>query len=131
MQPSRWGRESWLLCFAFLVSCDCCVALPRDVTGLSAVCDCGISRSYSIFGEKMQQLGCHHRNFFVQTGPQNWHLLYSITDGKCGVVLIKHAIFDMEVHVQLKPSYHYIKMNKNNVFISLILITIKTYGCHI
>ena len=27
----------------FLVSRDCCVALPRDTTGLSAVCDCGIS----------------------------------------------------------------------------------------
>ena len=33
-------------CFAlvvFLVSCDCCVALPHDTTGLSTVCDCGIS----------------------------------------------------------------------------------------
>ena len=38
-------------CFAllvFLVSRCCCVALPRGVTGLSAVCDCGISRSYSL-----------------------------------------------------------------------------------
>ena len=33
-------------CFAlivFLVSRDCCVALPHDATGLFAVCDCGIS----------------------------------------------------------------------------------------
>ena len=29
--------------FVFLVSRDCCVALPRETTGLSAVCDCGIS----------------------------------------------------------------------------------------
>ena len=29
-------------CFVFLVSRDCCVALPRDAMGLSAVCDCGI-----------------------------------------------------------------------------------------
>ena len=29
--------------FVFLVSCDCCVALSHDATGLSAVCDCGIS----------------------------------------------------------------------------------------
>ena len=29
--------------FVFLVSHDCCVALPHDATGLSAVCDCGIS----------------------------------------------------------------------------------------
>ena len=29
--------------FFFLVSRDCCVALPRDAMGLSAVCDCGIS----------------------------------------------------------------------------------------
>ena len=43
---SQLGRESWLLCFAlfvFLVSCDCCVALPHDALGLSAVCDSGIS----------------------------------------------------------------------------------------
>ena len=30
-----------LLCFAFLVSRYCCVALPRGAKGLSAVCDCG------------------------------------------------------------------------------------------
>ena len=35
-------RESWLLFFVFLVSHDCCVALPHGATGLSAVCDCGI-----------------------------------------------------------------------------------------
>ena len=29
--------------FAFLVSCDGCVALPRGAMGLSAVCDYGIS----------------------------------------------------------------------------------------
>ena len=28
---------------------DCCVALPRSAMGLSAVCDCGISWSYSLF----------------------------------------------------------------------------------
>ena len=40
LQSSRWGIENWLLCFffVFLVSRDCCVALPHD-----AVCDCGIS----------------------------------------------------------------------------------------
>ena len=29
--------------FFFLVSHDCCVALPHDDTDLLAVCDCGIS----------------------------------------------------------------------------------------
>ena len=29
--------------FIFLVSSDCCVALPHNATGLSAVCDCGFS----------------------------------------------------------------------------------------
>ena len=39
-----WGRETGLLSvFFFLVSCDCSVVLPHDATGLSAVCDCGIS----------------------------------------------------------------------------------------
>ena len=39
------GRESSgrFALFVLLVSHDCRVALPRDVTGLSAVCDCGIS----------------------------------------------------------------------------------------
>ena len=33
-----------LLClFVILVSSDCCVALPHNIMGLSAVCDCGIS----------------------------------------------------------------------------------------
>ena len=41
---SSWGRESLLLCLVvFLVSRDCCVALPRSAMGLSATCDCGIS----------------------------------------------------------------------------------------
>ena len=30
------------------MSRDCSVALPRDATGLSAVCNCGISWSYSL-----------------------------------------------------------------------------------
>ena len=29
--------------FVFLVSCDCCVALPHDATDLSAFCDFGVS----------------------------------------------------------------------------------------
>ena len=35
------GKRCFAL-FVFLVSCDCCVALPHDATDLSAVCDCGI-----------------------------------------------------------------------------------------
>ena len=34
--------------FASLVSCDCYVALSHEALGLSAVCDCGISWSYSL-----------------------------------------------------------------------------------
>ena len=39
-------REERDVCFALFVSLlsrDCCVALPNDATGLSAVCHCGIS----------------------------------------------------------------------------------------
>ena len=36
-------RAGCFTLFVFLVSSDCCVALPYDATGLSAVCDCGIS----------------------------------------------------------------------------------------
>ena len=39
--------ESWLL-FVFLAYRDCCVAFPHGATGLSAVCDCGIYRPYSL-----------------------------------------------------------------------------------
>ena len=38
--------EERAACFAllvFLVSCECCVALPNDAKDLSAVCNCGIS----------------------------------------------------------------------------------------
>ena len=41
----RAGCFSW---FVFLVSRDCCVALPPSVMCLSAVCACGISWSYSL-----------------------------------------------------------------------------------
>ena len=34
-------RAGCFALFVFLVSC--CVALPHDATGLSTVCDCGIS----------------------------------------------------------------------------------------
>ena len=45
LQSSRWGREiaGCFALFVFLLSRDCYVALPHDATGLSAVCDCGIS----------------------------------------------------------------------------------------
>ena len=49
-------------CFALIVlllSHYCCVALPHNAMGLAAVCDCGISLSYSLptFGETAQQTG--------------------------------------------------------------------------
>ena len=36
-------RAGCFALFVFLVSHDCCVALPGSAAGLSAVCDCGIS----------------------------------------------------------------------------------------
>ena len=39
----REERANGLALFVFLVSRDCCVALPRDAMGLFAVCDFGIS----------------------------------------------------------------------------------------
>ena len=36
----RAGCFAW---FVLLVSCDCCLALPRGAMGLPIVCDCGIS----------------------------------------------------------------------------------------
>ena len=41
-------RAGCFTLFVFLVSRDCCVALPHNVMGLSADCDCGISLSYSL-----------------------------------------------------------------------------------
>ena len=41
-------RAGCFALFVFLVSRDCCFALTLDATGLSAVCDCGISWSYSL-----------------------------------------------------------------------------------
>ena len=42
------GKREIFALFVFLVSHDCCVALPRDATNLSSVYDCGISCSYSL-----------------------------------------------------------------------------------
>ena len=45
------GKRERAGCFAlyvFLVSRDCCVALPHGAADLSAVCDCGISWSHSL-----------------------------------------------------------------------------------
>ena len=36
-------RAGCFALFFILVSRDCCVAIPHDTTGSSAVCDCGIS----------------------------------------------------------------------------------------
>ena len=41
----RAGCFAW---FVFLVSCDCCVALPGSVMSVSTVCDCDISWPYSL-----------------------------------------------------------------------------------
>ena len=49
LEPDVEGRKlDALLEFVFLVSGDCCVALPRGAMGLSAIYDCGISLSYSL-----------------------------------------------------------------------------------
>ena len=47
----REERADWFTLIVFLMSCDCLcsVALPRGDIKLSAVCDCGISWSYSLF----------------------------------------------------------------------------------
>ena len=37
------GKGELVALLVFLVSSDFCVALPHEATGLSAVCDCGIS----------------------------------------------------------------------------------------
>ena len=39
----REERAGCFALFVFLVSRNCCVALPHGATGLSAFCDCGIS----------------------------------------------------------------------------------------
>ena len=43
-------RDSYFILFVFLVSCDWyfSLALPNGAVGCSAVCDCVISRSYSL-----------------------------------------------------------------------------------
>ena len=51
------------------MSRDCCVALPRGAIGLSAVCDCDISLSYSLF------LTDHFAVAFV---PENIALAYAV-----------------------------------------------------
>ena len=39
------------------------MTLPRGDMGLSAICDCGISRSYSLFLKEMIYYMCNHSGF--------------------------------------------------------------------
>ena len=39
-------RPGCFALFVFLVPCDCCVALPHDAMGLSAVCDCTLTNYF-------------------------------------------------------------------------------------
>ena len=70
----------WLLCLVCLhVFRSCCVALPRDAMGLSAVCDCGISWSYIL-----TKLNVRHLRFISR------------------VTHIKHVFFHFGVYILLK-----------------------------
>ena len=52
--------------FVFLVSHDCCVALPHNATGLSAVCGCGISFSHThYFFCQLQAKACARSYVFT------------------------------------------------------------------
>ena len=53
---------------------DCCVALPHDSTGLSAVCDWGISWSYSIFWLNTPPCGPVVYTYSVLTDFSSWKL---------------------------------------------------------
>ena len=45
--------------FLFLVPRDCCVALPRDATGLCTVCDCDIpDHTHLLFLVKEKTINC-------------------------------------------------------------------------
>ena len=59
-------RAGCFALFVFLVSHDCCVTLTHDATGLSAVCDCGISCSYSL-----SIFGSHKIPYFGQALTSN------------------------------------------------------------
>ena len=58
-------RAGWFAYFVFLVSRDCCVAIPLSAMGLSAVCDCDthllfwavIHANSDGFGESAHLLG--------------------------------------------------------------------------
>ena len=49
--------------FVFLVSPDCCVVIPRGAMGLSAVCDCGFTLSYSFTIFIASQYNCMKTTF--------------------------------------------------------------------
>ena len=73
LQSSWWGKESWLIWwFFFLVSRDRCVALPRGAMGLSAVCDCGISWSYSLTISERRVIGLSH----ISINSTGWCVLH-------------------------------------------------------
>ena len=74
LKSSRLERESWLLYFNCLLAisgCRCSVSLPHGAFGWSAVCDCGISWSYSLtflFGSQYSNAAVQVINQEMGTG---------------------------------------------------------------
>ena len=75
------------------MSCGCCVALSRGTMGLSTVCDCGISSSYSL----------------IIINARRLRLISHITH-------IKHVFFHFVVYLFSKDISCYIPLNEFLIF---------------
>ena len=54
------------------MSCGGCVALPHDAMGLSAVCDCVISWSYSLTIFELKKVTINNKMLFFRQSTQNY-----------------------------------------------------------
>ena len=70
------------------MSGDCCVVLPHNVTGLFAVCDCGLSVSYSLNIFKL----CNHLDGEERAGCFALFGFLISSDSPCSMALPCDAI---------------------------------------
>ena len=129
-----WWRESWFALFVFLVSRGC-LALPHDATGLSAVCDCGISWSYSLFFRQDCIYNIENTNLEIGVSCIYLHLLLNIDTHRCSSPTGSFYVLNInEWRARKNPSFVWgadrkavrsqIKANLKNIFVSPYLILV-------
>ena len=85
-----------LLRIVFLVSRDCCVALPRGAMGLSVICDCGIPDNTHYFFTYITETCCYMTKLVCR---HNLTIIAKISITRFSILL--HIVLPLFMQIQL------------------------------